>query len=210
MLVQTQTGDEPKQRREDRRQGFRARLLRRPELEPVERLGIRLQSRERNGHEIIVGALNLSRTDGREVKARRIEHRRFFADRHHADDEVALKRQFPHVTEQMRFARSEAAPNEGSLRLTLHFQAVGAPGKGIEEGIDQSAIVLAEQPDSGPVGNPGAESFDRAARRKLRKLIHYTCSTIDCDLDSIRTRAARGLSRSVETTSSNTRAFSAS
>ena len=110
----------------------------------------------------------------------------------------------------MRFARSESAPNEGSLALALDVQFPGAPSKDIEERIDQGAVMLAEQPDGGPVGNAGAERFDGAARRNLRDLVHYVGSTIDCDLDSIRTSAARGLSRSVETTSSSTRAFSAS
>ena len=77
----------------------------------------------------------------------------------------------------------KSAPNEGSLALALDVQFPGAPSKDIEERIDQGAVMLAEQPDGGPVGNPGAERFDGAARRNLRDLVHYVGSTIDCDLD---------------------------
>ena len=179
------------------------------ELEPLERLCVRLQSPERDGHQVIVGPLNLRRTDRGEEKPSRIEHRRFFADRYEADNKVALKRQLPHVAEQMRFARSESAPNESSLGLTRDFEPLSAPPQEVEERIDQSAVMLAKQPDSGPVGNAGAQSFNGAARRDLREFVHQAGSTIDWDLGSIRTKAASGLSRSVATTSSSTRAFSA-
>src|SRR6185437_384524 len=169
----------------------------------------RLQSPERHGHHIVVYAGNFRRADGRGEKASRIEHRRLLAHRHEADDEVPLQGKLSHEAQEVRFARAESAPYEGSLRLPSLLEELRAAAKRIEERVDQAPVLFPQLAYGCAVRNSGAQGFNCAARLDRRPVRHGPASVCK-RLDSNRTRAASGLSRPVARTSSDTRIFRAS
>src|SRR5271166_483737 len=209
MVFRAEVRNQPKQGGERSGERPRARLVRRPFLEAVIWLRLGLQSRERNGHHIVVRAGNLRDTDRRGEQPGRIEHRSFLADRHDADDEIPFQGKLAHVAEQMRFARAETAPNEISLGLPTLVETLTAAPKRVEKGIDHNAVPFPQKADGRPVGNPGPQSFNRAARLDGRMIAHHAASVVGCRSECNRTRAASGLSLPAARTSSHTRILSA-
>ena len=115
MIFGAEVRNQPKQGGELGGQRPRARLVSRPSLEAIVRLRLGLQPRERNGHHVIVGAGNFRCADRCGEQPGTIEHRSFLAHRHKADDEIPFQGKLAHVAEQVRFPRSETAPDEIAL-----------------------------------------------------------------------------------------------
>ena len=170
-----------------------------------------LQPRERHGHHVVVRAANVGGADRRREQPGGIEQRRLLAHRHEADDEVPLERELPHEAEQVRFAGPEIRPRPDFPRPAApSSRSTAQRSSEVEKAIDQRSVSLAQKAYGRPVGNPGAQSFNRAARFDRRTLVHHAASDSACRPDSNRTRLASGLSRPAARTSSHTRIFSAS